>query len=139
LFDQGVGDVPKAGIEKKTGYIAQQTGRSVQQVLAFPRTKKATGDVQLRELGGQFSLQARDGERNLGHPQGLEGAVAVEDDVLHAIGPEDTVTLLSQDPADGIANVALAATVWPDDSRYSWLEENAGLSGKGLEADQSQL
>src|SRR5262245_23038425 len=61
------------------------------------------------------SAGAREPESDLRHPHRLSRFAAREDDVLHPLAAQRARALLPENPVDGVADVALAAAVGPDD------------------------
>jgi len=64
-------------------------------------------------------IEPADHQRHFGHSQGLPQFGAVEDHVFHFFTAQRLGALFSQDPQDGIHDVALAASVRTDDRRHA--------------------
>src|SRR5688572_1120413 len=77
--------------------------------------------------------QAAQPQAHLSGRARLAGVAAVEDHVLHLLAAEALGALLSQDPRDGVGNVALAAAVGTDDGRDALVEGKLRPFGEGLE------
>src|SRR4029077_4763152 len=61
---------------------------------------------------------------------------ALKDDVFHLPAAQQAWRLLAQDPADGIGDVGLAATVRTDDRRHARFERQLDRARERLEARQ---
>ena len=68
----------------------------------------------------------------------LAGVAASENHVLHAVAAQALRALLAEDPGQRVHDVALAATVGPDDGGDALVEGELGAIWKTLEADNLQ-
>jgi len=98
------------------------------------------GDLDLAVLA-ELRRHARHVCERQGHlceAEGLAGLTAAEDHVLHLIAAEVLGALLTQHPAYGIGDVALAAAVGAHDGGDAGLEVERGLLEEGLKPSMSR-
>src|SRR5437016_3399294 len=89
----------------------------------FAFTIAMTSTVAITRMG----IDVAQDKRHFNHAQRLSGFRSVEDDVLHPLAAKSLGTLLSQNPEDGVENVALAGPVRADDCRDPGLEDQLGV------------
>ncbi len=135
LLDDGVGLRAEARVHEQLVDVAQSAHLPVHQVLALAVPVEAPCDDALRVPVRAVAVQPAHAEVDLGHPQGLPRLAPVEDHVLHGDAPEALDALLSEDPGDGVGDVALATAVRADDPGHAALEIQFLLVAEGLEAN----
>src|SRR5262249_51781935 len=96
------------------------------------------GDLHFFTVGGEEPAAVVKRHRHFGQAEGLSRRRAVEDDVGHFAAAQALGTLFSENPADRVDDVALAAAIGPDDGRDAAAEVEMRLFGKTLEAYQFQ-
>jgi hypothetical protein len=136
LFNNGVGLGPDSGSQKKINDVAQAARQLVEKILALSGAVEAAGDVHLFVVGGQSAAISREGEGDLGQANGLPPGVSGEDEIIHPIATQEFGALLSQRPADGVGNVALAAAVRADDGGDARLKGEFNLVREGFETEE---
>lgn len=120
---------------------------SVDQVFAFPRPEQPPRNGHLappRRLAFLHRLEfvaivvhlgIHQGHRDRRHAHRLSIARAAEDHVFHPGAAQAFGRLFAQDPADGVADVRLAAAVGPDNRRDAVaVEAQLRAVAKGLKA-----
>jgi hypothetical protein len=74
-------------------------------------------------------------QNDLGHTAGFPVARALKDHVLHVAAAQMFHSLLTQNPRDRIRNVALAATVRPNNGSYAFTrKDEISVVREGLKA-----
>ncbi|OPZ73302.1 MAG: hypothetical protein BWY83_00171 [bacterium ADurb.Bin478] len=138
-LDDRIGVRPGAGVEKQIQNILQPAGISVDQILTFTGAKQPAGDQNLAVIDGQDVLGVLDFERHLGHAHRLGRRRTIKNNVFHAIAAQRSRALLTHHPADGIDNIALAATIGTDDTGDAVMKKEIGLFCKRLKADDCEF
>ena len=113
LPDHRIAVAPHAGIHKQLVNIAQAHGVFVEQVLAIPRTVVPAGNGDLIAVKLQLAVGVVKGKGDLRIALRLARRGSAENHVLHFRAAEHTGRLLTQHPADGVADVAFSAAVRP--------------------------
>ena len=144
LLDDAVGVDAHAGVHEHLADVAQAAGRLVDEVFALAAAEQAAGDGHFLQAARRVAhLEQAAGvvedQCHLGVPGGSPRGRAVEDDVHHLAAAEALGRLLAQHPLDGVHDVALAATVGPDDATDAIVEFELHAVGKALEAANDQL
>ena len=111
---------------------------AVDEIFALAGAIDPAGDLHFLGFGGELALAVVEGHGDLGQAEAAASAGAVEDDVGHFAAAQALGTLLAQDPAQGVDDVALAGTVRADDGGDAVAEIEDRLVGKALETDQFQ-
>ena len=142
LGDDGVSAGTGAGVEEQFGDVLQAARNLVDGEFALAVAEGPAGD---RDLGVRFvprrgvPVVVHEGEGHLGHPQGTGGIRAGEDDVFERLAAKIGGGVLAEDPADGVNDVRLAASVRADDRRDPGGKIKRRLVVERLEADQFQF
>jgi len=110
-----VGVATDAGIMQQLEDVAEQHGRSVDEILALAAAVHAAGYHDLGEIHGKRLVGVVEHEVDLGHTRGRTGGGAGEDDVLHRLAAQLLRALLAEDPEDRIGYVRFAGPVGADD------------------------
>ena len=142
LADDRVGLGVEPGVEEQLADVAQAAGVVVDEVLALARAVEPPGHADLGELvvGRRQLLPGQlDGQRDLGHAEGVAELAAREDQVLHLLAAQLLGALLAEHPADGVGDVALPAPVGADDGVDPGAEVHLGPVEEGLESLQLEL
>src|SRR5699024_8092912 len=134
LLDNGVALRAEPAAHKDVLNVTKPGGLPVNQVLALPRSIQSVGDrdfavlrlcvsvdVAVRLAVMERKLTVRgwidESHRHLSHSNRLAVASAGKDDIFHARTAEAPGRLLTQYPADGVAEIGFPAAVWPHDRR----------------------
>ena len=128
---------PAAG--EQLHHVPQPRPAAVDEVFRIAGPIRAPRDRDLLELDRQPPVVVVEGEDDLGHADRFPALGAGKDHVVGSAGPEGSVRLLAEHPADGIGHVALAAAVGPDDRGHAGLEDEPGRLGEALEAVELEL
>ncbi len=142
LRDDGVSAGAGARVEEQFGDVLQAARDLVDGELALAVAEGPAGD---RDLGVRFvsrrgvPVLVHEGEGHLGHPQGAGGVRAGEDDVFERLAAQVRGGVLAEDPADGVDDVRLSASVRADDRRNPCGKIKRRLIVERLESDQFQL
>ena len=134
LTHDGVAVLADVGFLEEVVEVAQADTGAVQEVLGVAVAVGAAADLDLAEVEGQPAVAVVEGEGDLGHAKGGAIAGAGEDDVLLLAGAKEAQALLTEHPADGIGDVALAGAVGADDGGDAGAELEGGLLRETLEA-----
>ena len=134
LLDHGVGADAEARVHQDVADVLEPDDPIVQPVLAFAAAEDASPDRDPAVLGLLDAAVGPEREADLGEPQGLALVGSVEDDFLHRAAAQGLGALLAQHPGDGLGQIALAATVRPDDRRDPGREVTHHRLDEGLEA-----
>lgn len=140
LLDDRVGAFSHARVHEKLVNVPEAARGLVDEKLAGAVTVDTPGDRDLFPLveGGELRRKgdprAIQDEAHLGHRG--RGAVlgAGEDHVGHALAAQVARALLAHHPHDGVDDVALTATVRPDDTRHTRFKGENGAIEERLEA-----
>ncbi|MCW3111095.1 MAG: hypothetical protein JWQ09_5601, partial [Segetibacter sp.] len=103
-------------IHKQVMDILHTTAHIVQAILTLPVLIKFTGYSHRAKLGRQQILGVLKSQAHLGKTTCATGTAAVKNQRLEVFTPQCTDLLLSNHPPDAVNNIALAATVRPDDA-----------------------
>ncbi len=125
LGNHGVPLGPRSGVQQHAANVFQTARGLVDEIFTVTVTVEAAGDHEiliLRQLARQPGLtidlhliEPADHQRHFGHAQRLPHLRAVEDHVLHLFTAQGLGALLPQHPENRVHNIALAASVRPDD------------------------
>ena len=138
LADDAHAVMTDAGIRKKIGNILQAAARLIDVKLTFTCPKQPPGYHYLMKIHRQAAIIIKI-KGNLCHTHLPPGFAARKDDVLRLDTPEIADILLPQHPFYRIRNIALAAAIWPHNSRNSLIKLNLYLISEGLKAIRLQL
>ena len=132
LTDESVALLAQAGVHEELVHVPQADLPPVQVVFALSGPVVSAGDGDLLLPIGQNGGAAVQSQGHLGKALALPPLSAPEDHVLHLAATKLPGGLLSQDPADGVGNVGLAAAVGTHDGGEGMVEGEHGLIRKGL-------
>ena len=135
LIHHRVGARVGAGAGEEVEDVAQARRVLVQEIFALARAVETAAHRHLGPRHGEHTIVAED-QLDLGEADRLARGGAVEDQVLHALPAERLRALLTERPADRFRDVALAASVRPDDRGDPGRDLEDGLLREGLEAVQ---
>ena len=134
LLDDRVAADPHARIAKQLLDVLEPNGFLVDQVVALARAEQSAGDGHIIVVDGQRAVGVVERQIDLGHARRLARARPEEDHVLHLVAAQALGTLIAEHPLDRVDDVALAATVRPDDTGHAALEVEIQPVGETLEA-----
>ena len=126
-----VGARPREEIED----VAQPRRVLVEEIFALAGPVETAAHRHLGPRHREHAVVA-EGQLDLREADGLAGGGAVEDQILHALAAEGLRALLAEGPADRFRDVALAASVRPDDRGDPGHHPENGLLRERLEAVQ---
>ncbi len=142
LLDDGVAARAQAGAQEQLGDVLATAAGAVEEVR---RRAVARDDafqrhfVEVGELAGELAVGVVEHQLDRSRPHGLAGAGAVEHHVGHRIATQMLGGDLAHDPAHGVDDVRLAATVRTDDARQIAWEIHRGRVHERLEPGQLDL
>ena len=133
-----------ADIQKQIGDVFQAARDFVDVKFTVPGPVVATGDFdvlgQILDVGDPQSRgNITQGHGDFGPVEGLARLTAVEDEIRDAGATQGFGTLLADDPANGVGNVAFAATIGTHDRREPLRKIEPGEVHKRLESNQFQI
>ena len=134
LLDDRISLRAQACVHEELVDVPESAHPAVHEVLALAVSVEASRDHALRGPVGALAVQAGDPQVDLGHRQGLAGLATGEDHVAHGAAAEALGALLSEDPGDGVGDIALPAAVRADDPGHAGLEIELLLVAERLEA-----
>jgi hypothetical protein len=139
LFDHGVGMAARSRVGEELLDILQAAGGLVDEILAYTRAVHLPRDHDLGIIDGKDTAGVVDRHVDDGASQGLLSLRAVEYDVLHLRPAQLAGALLSQNPADRIDDVRLAAAVRAEDGGYTLPELKGDGEHERLKPNQFQF
>ncbi len=143
LFEDRISTSAYSGIHQQFADVLQPAKLIVDPVFALAAFVYLTGYLHLFGFDLQLSRPTAVGiGENQSHfrgPERFSAAAPAEYDVGHLPASQALDTLLSEHPLDSVNDVALAAAVWPDDTRYARVEKKFRLVGETLESVQYDL
>src|SRR5262249_5631618 len=128
LFDNCVAFRTQARTHEQILDVTETRALAVDQVFAFAGAVETTGDRDLRRLlagaifdgmrlvgsGLGLSVRVYQSHGDVGHAERFAVTRAGKNHIFHACAAQAFGALLAQDPADGIADIALAASIGPN-------------------------
>ena len=137
LADEQEGVVGEVGAIEEVDEVAQADALAVEEVLVLARAVQSPAQLDLAEVDRQEGVGVVEDQGDVGHPE--RGALlgAGEDDVFALARPKGA-TLLTEGPAKGVGEVALARSVRADDGADARSELDGGPLGERLEAVEPQ-
>jgi hypothetical protein len=135
LVHHRVGARIGAGPGEEVEDVAQARRILVEEVFALACAVEPAADRDLGPRHGEDAVVAED-QLDLGEADRPARRGAVEDQVLHALAAERLRALLTERPADRFRDVALAASVRPDDRGNAGGDLEDGLLRERFEAVQ---
>ena len=138
LTDYGVGVGAQARLGEELHNVLAPHQASVEKVLVLTGAVGASSYGNLFELDVQPVRAVVEDEGGFGHANSRPSPGPREDQILTLAGAEGLQTLLSENPADGVGDVALPRSVGSDDAGDPLLELEGGSTGEGLEPLQLQ-
>ena len=133
LTDDGISVPAESGAKQHFLNVLESGLRAVDEVLTLAAAVKLTGDSHLVGVHGERTVGIVDTQRDLGESHGFAVGGTVEDNVLHLLTAQGLCALLSHNPAQGVAYVALTVAVAADDGGGLGVEIQYGLVRKGFE------
>ena len=138
LLYHRVGVNPHAGVHKQLADVFEPHGLPVQQVLAFTRTIELSSDFDLIQIEvHNRPVRVIPNQIDLSDTAPPPRARAVEDHVGHLAAAKRAGGLLAQPPSKRVDEIALAASVRPDDAGDARPEVEVDLIGEALEPQSS--
>ena len=134
LSDDRISLTSETGTHEHFLNVLQAHLLAVYEVFAVAGAVELTGDDHLVGVTAQRSVGIVDSERDLGEAHLLAGDRSVEDNVLHFVSAQGLRTLLTHDPTQRVAYVALAVAVAPDHGGHFRVEIQHCLVSEGFEA-----
>ena len=134
LHHERVGHAADTGIHEQSLNVLQAGRLTVDEIVAGAFAVKATHDRDFGEGRTQFLFAISEDQLDFALRERLATVGACEDDVLHRRGAEGLGGLFAQDPADGVDDVGLAATIGSDHGRDPGTELDAGPVGEAFES-----
>ena len=125
--------------------VTQAAGSLVEEILAATVAVHAASQGHLIEFHRntrrpqRIRIHAAQSQRHLGQSQRPPRIGAIEDHVGHFPAAQRLGRLFAQHPSYGIRHVGFATAIGADNRRDSRLEVQAGLVGKALEPENSQV
>ena len=138
LPDHRIAVAAEAGVHKQLGDLLEPHLGASDQIFAVPRAVVFAGDSDLVTVPVEQAGAVVKGERHLGKALRFAALGADKNDVLHFGAAQRLGGLLTEHPAHRVADVALAAAVWPDNSGHPVVELEQGFIRKRFEALQLQ-
>ena len=135
LAYDGIAFLADAGVAEKLHDVLQAAALLVDEVFAFTGAEDPSGNGDFGIGDGQQAFAVVDSQVDLAKGKRLALGSAVKYDVFHPRATKHAGILLTQHPAHGIADVALAATVGPDDGGNALVKMDLYLVGKRFEAE----
>ena len=139
LLHHRVGAGTEAGVHQQVLDVEKPAGDLVQEVVAFAGTKQPARHRNLAEFDRQGVVRVVDRQGYFRHPERLAKARSAEDHVLHAVAANRSGPLFSEDPADGLDNVRLAAAVGTYDGGDPPAEGDLDLGQERLEPENFDI
>lgn len=136
LTDNRIAFLCRARAVQKSRKDFHARGLAVKLILAFAVAVKPSCHFHFVAVYVKDAVGVVEGERNLakGHLPSFIGAA--ENDVKHLRAAHHFSRLLAENPADSVRNVAFAAAVGADNTRYSLTERYGGFIRKGFKTDK---
>src|SRR5215212_6851157 len=123
--------LPEPGSKQRN--VLQAHSTTVDEVLVLTRSESAAGDRDFGEIDRQPTVSIVESEGGLGHAGRCPALAAAEDYVFSLPGAQCMLTLLAQNPTQGVGDVRLAAPVRPDDPGDPRFEGEDSAVEKALE------
>ena len=144
LLDHAVGIDAHAGIQKQLADVLEARERVVDLIFAGAVAKEPPADghfidIEIEHARAIFALGVIEDEHDFRHAGRLAAAGAVEDDVHHRVAAQALGGLLAEHPLEAVNDVALAATVGPDDAGDRGIEDELRAVGEALEPVKDQF
>ena len=137
LHHDGVAVLGEPGPAEQSLEVAQPGAVAVDAELGVTlAARDAPAHRHLGILGWQAAILVVHHELHLGESHALTATAARVDDLVHALAAELAGVRLTERPAHGVDQVALAAAVRPDDRGDPRVEEHLATSGERLEPGQ---
>ncbi len=130
LSDDCIAVSAEAGVHEQLVDILQADIPAVDEILAVAAAVEPPRDRDLRLRFGQRMVTVVDRQRHSGKAHLLALRRTGKDDILHALAAQLLRGLLAQHPADGIADIALAAAVRSDDGGEALVKGQRDLVGE---------
>ncbi len=137
LADEQEGVVGEMGGIQQVDQIAQPDAALVEEVIVLARAVQPAPELEDPEVDREQAIRVVEDERDVGHPLGGALLRAGPDDVFR-LARAERPTLLSERPAQGVGQVALARPVRPDDRADPGSELDVRSLGERLEALDSE-
>ena len=138
LLHDRVGAAAHAGVHEELVDVAEAACGFIDEILALPISINPAGYADFVPLGAEFLFTLREGHGNLGHTKCRAAVRAAENDIRHLAAAQGFCRLLAKDPANGVEDIRLAATIRTYDGCDASVEVEDGFCGEGFEADDFQ-
>ena len=142
LLDDGIGPGAHAAAHEDVENVLEPAGLAVDQISPFAGAVLAPGDADLAavlEFHRPRAVVVGQGEGHFGHVQRGLAPGAGEDDIFHRLAAQLLGALFPHDPAQGVDDVALAATVGSHHGGDAAGKRNGGPVAEGFETDNVQM
>jgi len=136
LTDNGVSLLAYARVREEVNNVPKQTGTPIKKVLTGPVPVHSPGYGNLGVVNRERPVTIINGQPDFSIVERAPAVTASKDKILHNLAPQLFRALLTQNPSDGIGNIALPATVGPNDGGNAGLEYQTSLVSKGFKAVQ---
>ena len=132
LPDNRIAVAAETCVHKQFVNIAKPRVLAVDEIFTFARTVIATGDGNFVGVFRQRAVAVIKAERYLGKAFGFSKIRPHKNDIFHFRAAQIFRGLLTEHPADGVGNVALAAAVRTDDRGDAFVKFQDGFIRKGF-------
>ena len=135
-----IGGLADTGIHEQVANVAQVALLAVEKILVGAAVaENAALDLDFRRVAVQYMGGVVDGQSHFGKLHGLAFVGTIENDVVHAACTQSLGGLFTQNPLNGVDDIAFPAAVGPEQARDSFGEIQMRLVGKRLEPVQFQI
>jgi len=138
LANDRIGSLCQPAAGQQLGHVPQTHLLSIEKILVLTAAEGPTTNLKLSVLDRQPAGRVIQGQDCLGHPSRGPLSPAGKDHVRSLLTTQRAVTLLAKNPAHGVGNVALAASVRPNDGSNPFVKFELGLGRESLVALQGQ-
>ena len=139
MADDGIAILADARVAEEVGDILEAAVVAVDAIFALTGAVDAPRDGNLRKRHLEQAVAIVKFQSHLAIGERFSLLRAVEDDILHLRATERLCTLLAENPAHRVGDIAFPAAVRSDDGGNALPKTNLGLSGKGFKAVQFQF
>ena len=132
LPDNRIAVTPETCVHKQFVYVAKPRIFTVNKIFTFARTIIPAGNRNFVGVFRQRAVAVVKTERYLGKAFGFSKIRPHKNDIFHFRAAQIFRRLLTEYPADGVGNVALAAAVRTDDRGDAFVKFQDGFIRKGF-------